>query len=236
LPTEETRSYRTWTKEEEQFLLEKARFMTYPQIAEMLQRTSPSVEARARKLGVRKFRIKSWSEDELKFLMENYRKLSDKEIAERLNKSYWQVKHRRLRLQLLHERLNRKNLTTEQPEQKLIHIVENWLKNHTYEFVKEYKPIKAHVPRVDFFVKPNIIIECKGDRNPTQTIQSLIGQLMIDGFCYPNSHFFVAIPKKEKKMLKRLEMIFDYYKMPIGILLVSNEVEIYRDNLGVFMK
>jgi hypothetical protein len=36
--------------------------------------------------------------------------------------------------------------------------------------------------------------------------------------------------------LKRLEMIFDYYKMPIGILLVSNEVEIYRDNLGVFMK
>jgi len=106
LPTEETRSYRSWTKEEEQFLLEKARFLTYPQIAE----------------------------------------------------------------------------------------------------------------------------------KPTQTIQLLIGQLMIDGFCYPNSHFFVAIPKKEEKMLKRLEMIFDYYKMPIGILLVSNEVEIYRDNSGVFMK
>lgn len=227
-----------WAQKDIDFLLANYSKITYAQIADELHRSIPSVIRKGYALGLKKREAigagKSWRPTEIEIIKKKHLELLDTQIGKILNRSASSVKHKRLQLRCFHPRLNRRDIKTSNPESSLSIVLENWLKERQFKYIREYKPVKGLVPRVDFYVEPNIVIEVKGDSNPTLYFQQLLGQLLIDDFCYINSKIYCAIPKN-KRMIDRMQMILEHYHLRYGIIVVSNnEVEICRDNYGVF--
>jgi len=181
------------------------------------------------------FSYRRWTPSEEEFLRKNYQTHTYPQLAEKLGRTYESVRHRCERLGLFAYKRRVSPQKRGKLESEVKVTIKKWLEVNGYKFKTEYKPLHGYVPRVDFYIQPNIIIECKGGMNATLYLQYLIGQLLVQNFCYINHKIYCAIPKELKRMIKRLEMLFNYYNMPFGILLVSKDiVEVHRDKYKVF--
>mgnify|MGYP000539449701 CR=1 FL=1 len=78
------RSYRKWTEEEVEFLINNYHHMTSEEIGKILNRPPQMVRWKARQLGLKK--RPRWTEEEIAFLVKYYKTMRYYEIAEILGR------------------------------------------------------------------------------------------------------------------------------------------------------
>ncbi|MFD1777971.1 hypothetical protein ACFSFW_04765 [Fredinandcohnia salidurans] len=143
-------SYRPWTEEETNFLIENHLNMTQKEISEFLGRPVSSIIKKKSYIGLKKYeRKKDWSRQDIDFLKENYKSGSIIEMMDQLGRTF----------KAIHTKANELNLSRD-TSTYIEREVESILSNLKIPYESQVN-IRGFV--ADFQLRNNKIIEVHGD-------------------------------------------------------------------------